>query len=339
MKGVCEMSTIQDVAKKAGVSVATVSRVMNGINKVKPETEKAVKEAIQALNYMPNMSARNLRKNESRLILVVARNFTNPFYSHLVSAINESVSAAGYNMLMCKNNGDYQETLKYFRMIENKMADGMILLNCTVDDTWMQSFGGKYPIIQCCEYVEGFQNPKVYIDHRKMGYQITEYLIAQGHKRIAYISADNKHISTFQRREGYYQAMKDAGLEQFISEYCVDGDYSFHDGVRCAKEILEAPERPTAVACVADMVALGLILGIQELGYRVPEDISVVGVDDVDYTMMKHPFLTTIHIPCEELGRKSAQMLLQCLDGEMPEDVCVEADLVIRETVSQRIIP
>lgn len=329
------MATILEVAKEAGVSVATVSRVLNGSGGVRPKTAEAVNRAVKALKYVPNVSARNLRRNESRVILVLARSFTNTYYAHVLSGINEVMGAAGYQVFMCKNDGEVRQTLQYFKMLENHQADGAILLNCTMEDVWLHTYAGRYPIVQCCEYVAEFDTPKVTIDHEKDGYEATQYLISLGHRRILFMGAENKHGSTLKRYAGYYRAMREAELDT-IWEVKADGDYTFERGRECIHDILKLgkEERPTAVFCVSDVLARSVILEASEQGIKVPEELSVVGCDDLDYTTVCHPFLTTIHIPCDELGKQSAGLLLRYMQTlpEKEEDIYLETHLEIRES-------
>ncbi len=311
--------TIADVAKKAGVSVATVSRVINKEGNVRPNTYERVQQAIRDLNYTPNLSARNLRRRESRVILVLARSFTNPYYAQVLSGISDTARQSGYSVLMCETGGDSERARTQMQMLKNREVDGAILLTCTADDHWLEEYAGSYPLVQCCECLPFLDTHRVTLDHFGMAYDAVRYLISMGHQRIGIISADNRHISTIQRWEGYRKAMEEAGL-LVEEELCTlaDGDYSFQSGRTCAVRLLSQPERPTAVFCISDVLALSVLLTAQEMGIRVPDQLSVVGCDDVDYTTMWHPFLTTMRLPCYDMGRSGAQLLLDAM-RELPE--------------------
>lgn len=329
--------TIADVAKKAGVSVATVSRVLNQDEKVRPETKERVLQAIQDLNYIPNMSARNLRRRESRVILVLARNFTHPFYAKVLAGISDTARRAGYSVLMCDNGDDPLRAEQQLQMLKHRKADGAVLLNCTVDDTWLRSYAGKYPIVQCCEHVPGIDTAKVSLDHFTMAYDATRYLISLGHRRIAIMSADNRYTSTLRRCEGYVRAMTEAGLPVTEDLYALaEGDYSFQSGRACASKLLSLKVPPTAIFCISDVLALSTLLVASEMGIRVPEELSVVGCDDVDYTTMWHPFLTTVRLPCYEMGCRSAQLLLETMQSipEQSKTVKMNYSLIIRESTA-----
>lgn len=329
--------TIADVAAQAGVSVATVSRVLNKDPKVRPETRDRVMQAIRKLNYIPNMSARNLRRRESRVILVLARNFTHPFYAKVLAGISDTARAAGYSVLMCDNGDDPVRAEQQLNMLKNREVDGAVLLNCTMDDTWLRAYAGKYPLVQCCENVPGIETNRVCLDHFAMAYDATRYLISLGHRRIAIMSANNRYISTIQRCKGYIQAMTEAGLPVH-EELCAvaGGDYSFQSGSRCASGLLSLPAPPTAIFCISDVLALSTLLAASEKGIRVPEQLSVIGCDDVDYTTMWHPFLTTVRLPCYEMGRRSTQLLLNAIQNQSacPETSDMEHSLIIRESTA-----
>lgn len=329
--------TIADVAKHAGVSVATVSRVINGENKVRPATQERVRRAISELNYTPNLSARNLRRRESRIILVLARSFTNPYYARVLSGISDTARKSGYSVLMCDNGGDPQRAQQQMLMLKNHEVDGAILLNCSTDDHWLQSYAGKFPIVQCCECLPFLDTPKVSLDHFALAYDAVRHLIELGHRRIAIMSANNRHISTIQRYEGYRKAMLDAGLPVPDSfSVLADGDYSFQSGKVCAANLLSHQDHPTAIFCISDVLALSVMLTADEMGLRVPEDLSVVGCDDVDYTTMHHPFLTTMRLPCYEMGLHGAELLLDSIRSlpEHAQELHLDYSMQIRESTA-----
>lgn len=327
--------TIADVAKHAGVSVATVSRVLNGENNVRPDTLIRVQQAIQDLNYTPNLSARNLRRRESRVILVLSRNFTNPFYAHVLSGISDTARRSGYSVLMCDNGGDPSRAQEQMRMLKNREVDGAILLNSTMDDHWLEEYAGKFPVVQCCECLPFLDTPRVTLDHFGMAYDAVRYLISMGHRRIAIMSADNRHISTLQRCEGYRKAMEEADLPAGDA-LCVqaDGDYSFKSGQTCAVRLLSQPERPTAIFCISDVLALSVLLTANEMGIHVPDQLSVVGCDDVDYTTMWHPFLTTMQLPCYDMGHHGTELLLDAIQSlpEHGKEIRLSYTMQIRES-------
>ena len=331
------MVTIENVAEKAGVSVATVSRVINGSGTVKPATAQRVQEAIEQLRYVPNLSARNLRRNESRVILTLTPNFTNPYYVHILAGIVDTAHTLGYAMLHCTSTGIQGGEMSFLSMLSARRADGAIILGCNGDYDWLPEYAAKYPIVQCCEYIPGLGLPSVSIDNYSAARDSVEYLLSLGHMRIATISSVNNYISTAARMSGYRDALKAAGIEP-PEEYIArsSADYSFQSGIEETKRLLALPAPPTAIFCISDILALSAIAAAEELGKKVPDDLTVVGFDDVDYTTMFHPYLTTIAQPCYELGRESMKLVADMIhSGSLSgEEIFLPHRLMKRESAA-----
>lgn len=332
------MVTIGEVAKYAGVSVATVSRVLNNSETVRRSTAERVLSAIEALHYSPNQSARNLRRSESRVILTLAPNFSNPYYSRILTGIGDLAHNSGYSVLICNTNGEPDNEKQFLHMLDTHRADGAIFLACHGRHGWLREYAEKYPLVQCCEYVPELTNPSVSIDNYAAAVETVGYLISLGHRRIAMLSADNEFISTSLRRKGYADALEAAGIPfDPALVFMADGDYSYSSGRCAAEQLLSLDRRPTAVFCVSDILALSVISRAGELGLRVPDDLSVTGIDDVDYTTMFHPHLTTVAQPCYEMGQESLKILLNLLGGEAPPcaHTFLPHRLMLRESVAQ----
>lgn len=328
--------TIEQVALRAGVSVATVSRTLNNSPAVKSATAQRVRQAIEALGYVPNQPARNLRRNESRVILALAPNFSNPYYSSILTGIGDRAWELEYSVLVCNTLGHANSELRFLKMLESHQADGAILLGCHWDYSWLARFARQSHIVQCCEYVPDLACPSVSIDNYRATREMIAYLQDLGHRRIAMIGADNQYISTRLRRQGYLDAMSERELEVREDWYrLADADYSFASGQAAARALLAAKPRPTAIFCVSDILALSVISAAQELGLSVPRELTVTGFDDLDYTTMVHPYLTTVAQPCQELGRQSVDLLLDGLrDGENGQRAFLPHRLVERESAA-----
>ena len=307
------MVTIADVAKAAGVSVATVSRVMNNSTLVAEPTAKVVRETIERLSYVPNQQARNLRRNESRTVLVLLPNITNPYYANVFGGINERAQVLGYNLFLTSTEGRDPETL-LSEAIEHKRADGAILLHIERDEKWLQKYSDRFPVVQCCEYAAPCDTAHVSVDNYRAGYEATAYLVGLGRKKIGTISSTNRVMSTLQRMRGYQDALQDAGLP-LCERYVVRSDesYSYMSSLEAAREILSQPDPPDALFCIGDSIALAAVVVAREMGLSVPEDVSMVGFDDVIYTKMIHPYLTTVIQPCADLGGRAIDMLDQII--------------------------
>lgn len=328
------MVTIEDVAKAAGVSAATVSRVMNNSPLVAEATAKTVRETIERLAYVPNQQARNLRRNESRTVLVLTPNITNPYYASVYDGINEGAQALAYNLFLCKTQGQDQEAL-LSEAIDSKRADGAILLQIDRDARWLQPYSDRFPIVQCCEYAAPCNTAHVSVDNYRAGYEATSFLVGLGRRKVGTISADNRVMSTMQRMRGYQDALADAGIpleERYVAR--ADASYTYLSSLAAARQILSQKDPPNALFCIGDSIAMAAVVSAGELGLSVPEDVSVVGFDDVIYTKMIHPYLTTMVQPCGELGRKAMEMLHGILVNGEPENrnVILPHSFALRES-------
>lgn len=331
------MATIEDVARVAGVSVATVSRVLNGNYQVKASTEERVQRAIESLAYVPNFAARNLRKNESMAAMIVAPNFTNPYYSHILAGIGDAARILGYSVFICNESETGAVQALISSAVKDHRADGVILLSNEYNATWLQEYARHMPIVQCCEYAESAALPHIAIDNYRAAYEAVEYLINLGHRQIATISSSNAHISTKLRYEGYCDALRAAGLEP-VADYVVKAspDYSYQSGYLLANKLFNLQARPSAVFCISDILALSAVAAAADRGLSVPGDVSIMGFDDVGYTTMFHPYLSTIAQPCYEIGSKSMQTLhaFKASFPAVPEVEPMAYKLVLRESTA-----
>jgi len=334
------MATIEDVAKAAGVSVATISRVLNNSSMVKTETAEKVRRVIREVGYIPNLSARNLRKNESRVVLVLAPNFSNPFYARILSGISDKAREVDYSAFICNTGGSEEAAVEYLEMLENGRADGVIRLNCDYDYQWPERFL-HYPMVQCAEYTAMQGIPRVCIDNYRAAYDSVQFLLQQGHSRIGIVSSTNRFSSTKQRLEGYRDALTDAGVSMQDSYIAyADDEYTFDSGLAATEELLTQTTPPTALFCISDILALSAIAKGREMGLDIPGDLIVMGFDDVAYAKIFHPYLTTVVQPCYNLGYQSMTLLHQyILDrGNVPESVILPHELKVRESTAGKNI-
>ncbi len=327
------MVTIADVAREAKVSVATVSRVLNNNSRVMPETTQRVEAAIEKLSYEPNILARNFRKNESRVILILAPNITNPYYANILTGIGAAARRLGYSVMICTTGGESAQELEFLSMLAKRRADGAILLSSVMQSRDLEKYARQHPIVQCCEYEPGTKIAHVAVDSYKAARRAVEYLIKTGHTRIATISSINGYPSTCMRLKGYYDALQEAGIPT-REDYVRYGsfDYSFQSGMVAAQGLLSMEQKPTAIFCISDMLALGAINGAQTMGLNVPEDVSVLGFDDVEHATMFRPQITTMAQPCHQLGECAAELLYDLMRGEGAQrlEIMLPSELKIR---------
>jgi len=327
------LTTISDVAKAAGVSVATVSRVINGIANVSPETTAKVTKAIQELDYRPNLLGRNLRRTKSERILVLLPNISNPFYSEIVKGIEDVANRNGYSIMLCNTDSDIKREKKYIKMLKTRLADGAILMASEISCEELTELAKEVSMVQCCEYKEGIPVSHVSIDNEKAAYKATKHLISLGHRKIAFIGANNQFLSSNLREKGYLRALSDEGIEP-NPDYLCYGDYSYKSGLRNMKKLLNLQERPTAVFCVSDVMAIGAIRLAMEENLKIPEDLAVCGFDNIHFSWMFTPSVTTIAQPMYDLGCTAMDALIRIIEGKSSEVIhyFLEYELIIRES-------
>ncbi|HOQ08061.1 MAG TPA: LacI family DNA-binding transcriptional regulator [Clostridiales bacterium] len=331
------MSTIKDVAKRAGVSVATVSRVINGSSRVSPATAKKVRTAVAELNYRPNLLGRNLRKTRSERVLVLIPNIANPFYAEIVKGVEDVASQHGYSIMLCNTDSDPEREKRYVKMLKSRLADGAILMASEMTGEELTELSLEIPIVQCCEYKAGLPITHVSINNEMAAYKAVKHLIGLGHKKIAFIGARNQFLSSLRRKEGYLRALEEAGID-FDPACCAYGDYSYESGFRIMKQLLKLDPRPTAVFCVSDMMAIGAIRSAMEENLLVPEDLAVCGFDNIHFSSMFKPAITTVSQPMYDLGCMAMEALINIIEGkkEGTAEYFLEHELIIREsTVKQ----
>jgi len=329
------MATMADVAREANVSVATVSRLINQTGVVKPKTAARVYQAIEKLSYEPNRLARNLRKNESWVILIVAPNISNPYYSHILSGIGNTAAELGYSALIITTADDFERERSALEMLKKHHADGAIVMSSQLGCDWLLAYAQDYPFVQCSEYDPAVDIPHISIDNYAATQEAMEYLIGLGHERIAMISSENDYISTKLRLDGYRDTLEKHGIVPREDDIVyASRDYSFNSGKQKAGELLKCSSAPTAIFCISDTLALGAITAAKEMGLRVPEDLSVIGFDDVEFTTMFHPYITTVVQPCYELGQRSMERLFAQIQQkpDLPRQQFLEHKLIIRES-------
>lgn len=326
--------SIAEVARRAGVSVATVSRVLNGKQAVKEATRRHVAETIEALGYRVNHLARNLRTDESRLLLALVPDIGNPFYAQIVQGIDHVVRDRGYSLLLCETGADASRERRYLDLLHTRRADGAI---CLDPDTVQQALHGPgmaFPWVACCEF--DAQAPVSYagIDNRAAADEAVTYLLGHGRKRIAFINSDLRFMYARQRRQGYEDALARAGLEP-DPRYCFAvQSLDFPAGREAAARLLALRQPPDAIFAVSDTLAIGAMRGVREAGLEIPGDVAVMGFDDISLAAQTFPALSTVAQPMRELGERAALLLLSQLAGETtgPAGVVLPHRLVLRES-------
>ncbi|EIJ78118.1 transcriptional repressor, lacI family protein [Bacillus methanolicus PB1] len=330
------MVRIVDVAKLANVSTATVSRVLSNSGTVSKETTEKVMEAIEKLNYQPNILARQLRKLETKTILVVVPDITNTFFSKILRGIEEVAAKNGYQVLLGDTGNNLEREKEFLNILRQKKADGLILLTARIDQNSIEEIANEFPVVLACEYIEGSQIPTVSIDNISSARKATEHLILLGHKRIGFISGPLNVVLSRDRLKGFHQAIAQHGIaaEPYLIQ---EGDFSYESGFNLMMKFLALEQPPTAVFAANDEMAIGAMKAIKSKGLRVPDDISVVGFDDIKFASIVEPALTTIAQPMFDIGMKAMELLLKLIHKDPLEknQYILEDKLIIRDSSNE----
>ncbi|MDR0406367.1 MAG: LacI family transcriptional regulator, partial [Clostridiales bacterium] len=307
--------TIQDVAKAAGVSVATVSRVLNGGQNVRAETAALVMSKVESLGYRPNLLGRHLRMNETRTILVIAATISNTLTAKVISGIEEAGRETGYSIVVGTTNDDAARENAHLNLLRNRFVDGIIILSTVMSAEEMRSLGKRHHIIQCCEYLPGTGVPHVAIDNRRAARDAVQYLISGGRRRIAYMGVVNHLISSSERYRGYTDALAEAGIP-LDRALIADGNYGFRSAIKIMNDFLAKGSSPDALFCISDRMAAGAIRALKDNGVGIPGDLSVVGFDNTDTAYISDPGITTVAQSPREMGDKAMRLMVRRLHGE-----------------------
>lgn len=301
------------VAEQAGVSVATVSRVLNQQEGVTAKTRAKVDQAVHALGYRVNHLATSLRTAKSWLLLIMVPDLTNPFYIEVVRGIDRVARQHGYFVLLCDTGADPGRERSAFELLRTHRADGAICLDPDSIQQGLSQEINALPWVACCEFDPAMPVPYVGIDNQGAAAAAVRYLLSRGHSRIALIGADPAYLYARQREAGVRQALAEAGLTLAEEWNIRVTSFSFLAGAEAAQQLLRCPQRPTAIFAVADALAIGLMHSLQEAGLRIPDDIAIMGFDDIPLAAQLNPPLTTMAQPMDELGAEAARLLLQRL--------------------------
>ena len=328
------MSNIREVARLAGVSVATVSRTLSHPEKVSAESIAKVKKAIEEVNYRPNMLARNFRSARSYSIVVLVPDISNPFFSLVIRSIEAHAQKRGYAVLLGDTQDNDEREKEYIRMVETRLADGIIQLR-PQSSSYAASTDLGLPYINVCG-TEGTMGCCIRVDNTSGMRHMVNYLTSLNHRRIGLITGLRGNPHTIDRMKGYKKGLEDSGIE-FDRRLVAEGEYNIWSGVSAANQLSSLSERPTAIVCMNDEMAIGAIQALKSKNIRVPEDISVTGFDDIDYARHCDPPLTTIAQPRDTMAQIAVDYLLRRIEGNEPESTDMHFvqpyDFVLRKSV------
>lgn len=329
--------TIYDVAREAGVSMATVSRVVNNNPNVKPQTRKKVYEAIERLGYRPNAVARGLASKKTTTVGVVIPDIANANFAEVARGIEDIANMYHYNIILCNADKRKDKEIRVINTLLEKQVDGLLFMGGAVTDEHVQAFNtSNVPIVLCATTDEKGVIPSVDINHEEAAFDAVNRLISEGHRSIAMISGTLQDPANgFARYHGYKRALEQAGIP-YREDYVRNGNYKYESGIEATQYFLSLPERPTAIFAATDEMAIGSIHALQDSGLSVPADVSVISVDNSRMASMIRPLLTTVAQPMYDIGAVSMRLLTKLMKKESVDHakVILPHELIVRRSVA-----
>ncbi|UJL45094.1 catabolite control protein A [Virgibacillus sp. NKC19-16] len=312
--------TIYDVAREANVSMATVSRVVNGNPNVKPTTRKKVLNTIEELGYRPNAVARGLASKKTTTVGAIIPDISSIFFAELARGIEDIATMYKYNMILSNSDQNKDKELQLINTMLEKQVDGILFMGGNITEEHVQQFqSSSVPVVLAATYDKSEVIPSVNIDYQEAAYEATKFLIDNGNEHPAFISGQADTQINQQKYNGYMRALEESPVS--INEnLIIKGEYTYDSGIEAAQVLLSLQEKPTAIFVASDEMALGVIHGAQDKGYNVPEDLEVVGFDNTRLASMVRPTLSTIVQPMYDIGAVAMRLLTKYMNKEEVTD-------------------
>jgi LacI family transcriptional regulator len=333
-----QVARLSDVARSAGVSVATVSRYLNNTLQLPKTTVERIRHAIDALDYQPNPHARSLSRGRSDILGLVVPDITNPYFARLAAAVEREAARQGYALTLCASLNTQEREREYLARLSRMAVDGIIFVTNHPDDGALTEsiLNSHRRIVILDEDVAGVKASKVFSDNEQGGFLAGRHLVDMGHRRIAFFGGPESMRSTQARIAGVRRAIDEAGVAAEVTDiYC--GDYTPEHGRACAERLLTSRGKATALLVSSDQIMIGALEIFRRAGLRIPTRLSVIGFDDIAPFILFDPPLTSIRQPVEAMGRRAVDLLVRGLRGEDVDDVVehLPVELVLRESVSR----
>ncbi|MDN4071718.1 LacI family DNA-binding transcriptional regulator [Fictibacillus terranigra] len=325
------MATIKDVAKQAGVSVATVSRVLNSNGYVNEDTKKKVEEAIDRLNYKPNAVARSLYKKTSKTIGLMVPDIVNPFFPELARAVEDTAHKLGYNVVFCNTDENVEKEEHYLEILLQKYVDGLIVASNTLTAEKVRQL--NIPVVSIDRKINA-DIPTVVVKNKSGARKATGFLLEMGCKRIAHLSGPEHIDNAMERRTGY---LEEVGSEPwFDSSYIEDGNYDMKTAINATLQLLGRHPEIDGIFAGNDVMAIGAIKAAHKFGKKVPEDLAIIGFDGISLAEATTPELTTVGQPIYDMGTIVADLLVKLIEKKAVENTFFEFDVELIERESTR---
>lgn len=333
MEPMTKSITIHDIARKAGVSPSTVSRVINNNTPVAEEKRRRVLAAVSSLGYRPSALAQSLARGRSGVAGVLTQDIASPFYGEILKGIEQGLGGSGYHPMVASGNWRGDDERDALELLRSRQVDALIVMGGQLADEHLHRAAEQTPLVVVGRLVAGLEAQCLRVDDRRGAYRATQYLIELGHRRIAHITGHLGHHDSTERRAGYLEALADAGIPS-DPQLMVEGDFSEKSGLLATDELLRRSARLTAIFAANDQIAYGARLALFRRGIRVPDDVSLVGFDDQPGSAYTIPPLTTVRQPTVEMGRAAAHAVCSLLDGAPLALPIFATTLIIRESAT-----
>ena len=322
----------------AGVSLGTVSHVLNGSARVRDPLRKRVEEAVESLGYQPSALARGLRRDKTNMIGMIIPDVTNPFFPAVVRGAEDVAFSNGYRLVLCNTDNDHAKELAHLNELRTYLPAGLIVIPSSFSDLTKQAeiYKKSGTAVVCVDRLpKRWEGDTVTVANEQGAYEATHYLIKLGHRKIAIITGPLHLTNSQQRMAGFRRAMTEAGLP-LAPEYLQESTFNLTGGHSKGLLLLRMLPRPTAIFAGNDMIAMGVLQAIRDLGFHCPRDISLVGFDDLDFAPFTSPSLTSVYQPGYQLGATAAQMLVERVmgDDEPARHVVLQTQIKIRESIA-----
>lgn len=327
-------ATIKDISKATELGYATISAYLNGV-KVRPKNRNLIEKAIKDLNYVRNEYARGLKTHRSMTIGVLIPELSNLFSTSIISIMEDILREKGYGIIVCDCKSDQEIEKKSLQFLMSKMVDGLIVIPVSIDGKVFQEvLDRKLPIITIDRLTDNNDIPYIIINNREVSRKAIDYLIECGHRNIALITGNMNVYTARERRLGYEESLDNNGI--FNLNYIYDGNLSIEGGYLAMKEIVSNHREVTALFVTNYEMSIGAIIAINELGKKIPEDYSFIGFDNMQLSKVFNPKLATINQPIDEIGRKSAETLLNMIDNIKVKPIELIAEIIEGNSIMKR---
>lgn len=331
-------ATMKDVALRANVSTATVSRALMNPDKVSQSTRNKVEQAAQDVGYLPQSQGRNMKRNESRTLLVIVPDICDPFFSEIIRGIEIAAAENGYLVLIGDCAHQNQQGKTFLDLIITKQIDGMLLLGSRLPfDASIEEQRNLPPMVMANEFAPELELPTVHIDNLTASFNAVNYLHNLGHQRIGCIAGPEEMPLCHYRLQGYVQALRRSGLP-IDPHYIARGNFTYEAGANAMEQLLALPQPPTAIFCHSDIMALGALSLAKRRGLKVPGDLSIIGFDNISLSEFCDPPLTTVSQPRFTIGREAMLLLLDQINGHSVRSGSrlLDCELIVRGSTAKK---